>query len=188
MDVNYTEARYVRPPVTYFSEKRKSFQKILGGFATYMKMNTTDFRANIGSVDEISSRLHQRLNYYLFFHGRTLEQSRQAAVKAYWILRYRPLKAVVWDKDYDVNIYFAFFVLFVEAMGQTFKDCPKTIQVVIVDSIRKDYEKDFLRAFSEYDISKEAMMLVSDGCVNKFVLMPAQTRCDLTLSGKKTLS
>ncbi|MDR2547218.1 MAG: hypothetical protein LBC96_06870 [Lachnospiraceae bacterium] len=168
MTNNLTEARCIPPSEEYLNNKRSYFQKILHEFANYVSIDKSRIKVDNKLLDDVIVRLHQRLNYYLFFHGKNLEQSRQAAIYAYWILRYRPLRVLVWDKAYDVNIYFAFYTLFAVALFQTLSSCPKEYQVDIVMNIRKEYESDFLRSFNEYDISKESMMMISDSIKSIF--------------------
>jgi len=158
----FTTARYCAPPPDYLNSERIKFQKVLGYFATYHNVKTTDFRINKIILDEVHIRVHQRLNYYLFFHDKDLAQSRQAGIKAYWILRYRPISSFLWSKVYDVNVYFAFFILFSEVLGECLSTQTKDVKNIVTNSIISKYESIFLRAFSEYDISKEAMMLVTE--------------------------
>jgi hypothetical protein len=52
--------------------------------------------------------------------------------------------------------------MFAQAIGELFADCKKEKQVTVANNILEKYEGDYIRAFSEYDISKEAMMLLSE--------------------------
>jgi len=113
-------------------------------------------------ADQVSERVHQGFCYYLFFHNITLSQARQAALKAYWILRYRPVTALVWEREYNINVYFAYFILFAEAMGEHLVVCPKSIQKTVVNNVLHEYEDTYIRFFSEHSIGKGAMMLISE--------------------------
>ncbi len=103
---------------------------------------------------------------------------RSVAQKAYWILRYRPLRPkspIYWDKPYDVNVYFAFYMLLAATIGECFvarSESVKDQARAVVNDILQDHEDDYSRAFSEYDISKEAMMLITDnlrGMINSAI-------------------
>jgi hypothetical protein len=170
---NFTEARYEQPTPKYLNAERAKFQQTFGLFATHIiKAPVTDFKFDHDLIDDVSMRVHQRLNYYLFFHNIRLAQSRQAGLKAYWILRYRPItpySPTLWNEEYDVNVYFAFFVLFCEAMGECLVKIPSNIRTIIVNNVLIEYQNIFMRAFNEYDISKEAMMLVSESIKSIFV-------------------
>lgn len=167
MNVEFAEESRYNPPSKEFLENgRAKFKSQLGLFCARYNMPTNDFKINIKSVDKLYTRLHQRLSYYLFFHGKDLAQSRQAGIIAYWILRYRPLLLIAqssWSKSYDINVYLAFFILFSEVLGEHLAGQPKDVQRAVVNNIIASYESEFIRAFSEYDISKEAMMLLSEG-------------------------
>jgi hypothetical protein len=165
MGYTFTDARCDLTPIGFLEAGRETFRGALKLFVSCYRCAVGDFRINRESVDGVSNRIYQRLNYYLFFHNKQLSQSRQAGLKAYWILRYRPLTLIssgVWKKRYDVNAYFAFFIILCEVLGECVGDLPKSSRRVIVNSILKDYENTFIRSFSEYDISKESMMLMAD--------------------------
>jgi len=165
MGYPFTIARCEPTPNAFLEAGRKGFRKILGLFVGFHKVTVTDFRIDHTILDRISNRIYQRLNYYLFFHDKQLLQSHQAGLKAYWILRYRPLTIIStssWKKVYDANAYFAFFVILCGILGEYLGDCKRDIQRLAVNKILVDYENTFIRSFSEYDISKEAMMLVAD--------------------------
>jgi hypothetical protein len=169
MGYTFTNARCDLTPIDFLDAGRETFRKVLGLFVSCYGCSVGDFRINRNSVDGVSNRIYQRLNYYLFFHDKQLSQSRQAGLKAYWILRYRPLTLIstgAWKKRYDVNAYFAFFTILCEVLGECAGDIPKSSRRVIVNSILKGYENTFIRSFSEYDISKESMMLMADSIKN----------------------
>jgi len=159
-------ARYAPPSFEYLKSRRSRVSEMIGSFATFMKMNKTDFRIDPQLLDDVNMRVHQRLEYYLFFHGTHLEQSRQAASFAYWILRYRPLAALVWGEEYDVNAYFAYYVLFTESLVKFLGEHPKKVQHAVINGILSEYKDNFIRGLSEYNISKGAMMLISDSIKN----------------------
>ena len=159
---------YIDPTREYLNKERNDFKKFIGPFADYSKVPASDFMLDESLVDDINTRVHQRQNYYNFFHEAQLEQTRKTAIKAYWILKYRPIKAIRWNGEYDVNVHFAFFILFVESMGKFFPGQPKKIQNIVANDILNDYRDNFLRAFSEYDISKESMMLIADSLKSIF--------------------
>jgi len=159
---------YIKPSREYLAKERKDFQQFLGKFATYSKIPATDFNVDDNLLDDVNMRVHQRVNYYLYFHGTQLEQTRKAAIKAYWILKYRPIKALRWSGAYDVNVHLAFFVLFAESLGRLLPNQPAKIQNMVVNNILNEYGDSFLRAFNEYDISKEAMMLIADSLKSIF--------------------
>jgi hypothetical protein len=134
MEHTFTEARCEPTPIAFLNNGMEAFKKTLGFFAGHYNIAVNNFRTSQECVNRISCRIYQRLNYYLFFHNRQLAQSRQAGLKAYWILRYRPLRLVtpeIWQKSYEINTYFAFFIILCEVIGE----CLKGYQNDVVRSI-----------------------------------------------------
>lgn len=169
MNYAFTDARCEPTPITYLNEKREAFKTVLEHLIVLIEITSQDFRIDRNKLKKISDRLYQRLNYYLFFHGKHLAQSRQAGITAYWILRYCPLTLITltaWKRKYDINAYFAFFYILYVILGELIAKQPRGVQRAVVKKVLTDYENVFMRAFSEYDISKEAMMLVTDNIKN----------------------
>jgi len=166
MAYNFTTARCGSTPNDFLDAGREAFKKTVNLFVKYYyKTAYNDFKIEYSAVDRISNRIYQRLNYYLFFHNRQLSQVRQMGLKAYWVLRYRPLRlvsSIYWKKKYNINIYLAFFVILADVIGECLSGCNKDTQRLIVSKLLEDYENTFIRPLSEYDISKEAMMLMAD--------------------------
>jgi hypothetical protein len=161
----FTDAECPHPPRDYLNKEREKFKDILKSILLILKVSGAHIKTDRDLIDEINTRIHQRINYYLFFHVKRLNQSRQIALKAYWILRHRPLRLIskaFWNKDYDINVYFAFYFMFAQAIGELFVNCPKEIQTTVANEILRKHQDDYIRAFSEYDIGKEAMMLISE--------------------------
>jgi hypothetical protein len=162
----YTDERCPHPPPDYYNKEREKFHKILDIFLKWSGVSGAHITVDIDLIDQVSLRVHQRINYYQFFHSRDLHQSRQVAIKSYWILRYRPLRLkskTFWNKIYDINVYFAFFIMVAQALAELVGNCSREIRTTVANNILIKHGSDYLRAFSEYDISKEAMMLISEG-------------------------
>jgi hypothetical protein len=178
MDYHLTTARCESTPIAFLELGRESFKKAINLFVRfYYKTAANDFKIDYDGVDRISTRIHPRLNYYLFFHDKQLSQSRQAGLKAYWVLRYRPIKLIslcYWKKAYDINVYFAFFVILSDIIGECLSDCDIDVQRLVVNKLLEDYENSFIRSLSEYDISKESMILIADN-IKKLCLCEAKS-------------
>jgi len=163
MHDNLTTARYSLPTQDFLKDKRIKIKNTIVSFAKYHDISINEFKTTAESIDKIITRINQRENYYLSFHDAKLAQSRQAAIMAYWILRYRPLRPVIpWNKGYDINVHFAYFILFSETLSELVIDSSKEMRNEIINSVSKEHTEGLLRGLSEYDISKEAMMLISD--------------------------
>ena len=78
---------------------------------------------------------------------------------------------------YDINVYLAVYILFAVNLAVIAKDNPNSnkIQNHVIANILNNYT-DFVRAFSEYDISKEAMMLFSENL--KSIVVYEISKCE----------
>jgi hypothetical protein len=162
----YTNERCPLPPSDYFSKERENFKNILDIFLRWSEVSHIYITVDSDLIDQISLRVFQRINYYQFFHGIDLHQSRQVAFKSYWMLRYRPLRLKsknFWNNIYDINVYFAFFIMVAQALAELVGNCSREIRTTVANNILLKHGSDYIRAFSEYDISKEAMMMISEG-------------------------
>jgi len=132
---------------------------------------------------DLFKRVDQEKDYYKLFHATKLSQLHISALSVYWILRFRVLslsdkaygcrnlscKTIADSKsdedlgyDYDINVYFAYFFLLSEAFKEMLDSQPKDIKLLVMKDIIKKHKKSFLRALNEYNIAKEALILLSE--------------------------
>lgn len=122
-------------------------------------LNLTDISCNFPSLFEIIIRIDKRKDYFDIFHEHTeMNEAKEAALLAYWILKFRPFsKSEKLAKKYDnINEIFAVFILFCAIKEETKRSDGKHF------SMSKEYIRKLSYAFRYWDISKEAMMLVSE--------------------------
>ncbi len=165
MSYTFTTAKCESTPINFLENGRKIIKNALYLLCAHYNITANSFRINYNYVDRVSNRLYQRLNYYLFFHDKQLSQIRQAGLKAYWILRYHPITSVSSSArilKYDINVYLAFFLILCGVLGEHTEKIQSDTQRTVINNILKDYENHYVRSFSEYDISKESMMLIAD--------------------------
>jgi hypothetical protein len=163
MDEKMTTARYEGPTKEYIKQIRKEYDSQLANFATHYEINKNEIKPDKEIIDDVINRVHQRENYYLFFHGKRLTQSRVRAIASYWILKYRPLKSFTWNKDFDINAYFALFCVISQLYSEILGGFHKNVQNTVIRASKNTLEKLYIRPFSEYDISKESLTSISDG-------------------------
>jgi len=135
---DFTKDRCPSPSLNYLNTECAEFDSKLKSFLINMNVTYGQVRTDRDVVNEISLRVHQRINYYLFFHGKMLQQSRQIAIKSYWILRHRPIRLLAsgsWNRDYDINVYFAFYLILTQIIGELFTTCPRNIRVTAANNI-----------------------------------------------------
>ena len=108
---------------------------------------------------EIIRRIDQRADYYLYFHSDSMSQTKEVALLAYWVLKYKPLS--LWDdlqtnslflkKACTVNEYFVVYIIEsylsndLDIAGEEFRFS------------EEEYDK-MVYNFMHRDMSKEAMI------------------------------
>lgn len=156
-----TPHRYEGPTKEYLTRENNKFKDIIRIFEIYYGLEECVVDCKDEIVNEINNRIHQRRNYYWFFWDKDFAQGCRSATCAYWILHYRPLFYPNWHKNFNVNVYFAFFVIFNEAVGEMLEKYNGNIPYDIVMDVLVDNSKLYIRALSEYDISKESLMVIA---------------------------
>jgi hypothetical protein len=116
------------------------------------------------SLSRIVIRVDQRIEYFKIYHSNTnMWELRQAALKAYWVLKYRPFriqKAVLSytreqariNEKVALHILWSAIVALRIAEDSSYK----------VASFSRVYIDRILHAFSEHDICKEEMMMIAE--------------------------
>lgn len=108
------------------------------------------------AIGEIIVRVDKRRDYFLVFHDQTeMNEIKEAALYAYWILKFRPI-SVSNPKYNNINDTFALFMIFSmvkrkrRLVGK--KDFP----------LSKDYVNKLSYAFAYWDLSKEALIVLAE--------------------------
>jgi len=161
-----TSARYKELLPAETKEMRQEFIAEIRRFASSKSIEIGEvFTASLQRIDEINERLDQRLDYYAFYHDRNLRQSAQAAIKAFWTLKYRPLRQIEegsWDGEYDLNVHFAYWIMLSSTVSGVKGEFSKLTHERQKGVLERYHIKAYLRALNEYDISKEALQLLSE--------------------------
>ncbi|MDR2532637.1 MAG: hypothetical protein LBC82_07325 [Oscillospiraceae bacterium] len=153
---------YNPPTKEYIDSQLTKFNEIITYLANRYKIAKNEFMVSKDLLIKISKRLHQREDYYQHFHNKKLAQIRRAGIAAYWILKYSPLRAIHPDKKYDINAYFAYYFMLSAAVSESAAEATVESSKKIKEAITNEFEDNFLRSLSEYDISKEAFMLIAE--------------------------
>ena len=124
-------------------------------------LDTEQLSRNDRTLYTIIERVYKRKYYFLVFQdGCKISEYKEASLLAYWILKLRPLwidpKCEIIDQfeKYDVNEYFALFVLSSVLNTDVFSD-----DAIFKD---KDYIEELLYSMRFRDLTKEAFMLLMD--------------------------
>jgi len=119
-------------------------------------------------IAKIERRVHQRAAYYEYFHGYKINQIKEAALRAYWTVKYKPFSylstTVVEDKSKDFvddNIRIAFWTMIYSLCGYI------ALLNSHLDKFKKlkipcDLLKTALHTLGECDLSKEALIEQSE--------------------------
>jgi hypothetical protein len=141
-------------------------QAMLKHLEMFLKANGYDFDSLDVDVDrELLNRafvrVDKRLDYYRIYHNDTyLNEVREAAVIAYWLIKYRPIRVISSDGTGDgpftrLNENFALFVILSVIEGHREH---LGLPVFSVDKFTIEQLKYGVR---NWDLSKEALMLVA---------------------------
>jgi len=153
------------------------FKPLLDNFREFFYKHTNtkeSIRYSTPLVSDIFKRIHQRSDYYTYFHTKpnggqpmVMAETKHTALMAYWVIKYKPLSLplVFADDLYQtkcctINEYFAAFCIFSLA-----KKYPRVGDVNTYFS--PDNLNGIVYAFMHRDISKEAMILYVESLVDE---------------------
>ena len=111
---------------------------------------------------ELLVRIDKRRDYFIIFHDDTeMNEIKEAALVAYWLLKFKPFsikrdRCDLYTKYGQINEFFAVFVLYSAIKEKANRTCKMKF------SISKEYNKKIMYGFKYWDISKEALMLISE--------------------------
>ena len=152
---------YKKPTKMFIESQLKIFDEVIELLANKYKISKNEFLISKELLIKICTRIHQREDYYQYFHGGTkLAQLRRSGIVAYWILKYFPLRSINPEKKYNINVHFAYYVILSAAVAESGATAKNSSKIQGVFST--EFEDYFLRSLSEYDISKEAFMLIAE--------------------------
>lgn len=139
---------------------------LLDSFGSYVNahndLTLDDIKVDEPMLAELLVRIDKRKDYFIIFHDDTeMNEIKEAALVAYWLLKFKPFsikesRSELHIKYGQINEAFAVFVLY-SAIKEETKRVPK-----MKFSISKEYNKKIMYGFKFWDISKEALMLISE--------------------------
>lgn len=155
--------------ITYLPPEEKVLHQksneLLAQFAKYAKqheLTSSDVCIQQSLIPLIILRVNKREGYFVVFHEQTkINEIKQAALVAYWILKFRPFMIITNDPDRShefrrINEGFAAFYL-LSAMKQYAVD-----QGITVTKLSKRLVDELMYAFTYWDLSKEAGILIAE--------------------------
>lgn len=163
--------------------------KLLSHFAEYAKQHNlalSDVCIQRSLIPLIILRVDQREGYFVVYHKQTrINEIKQAALVAYWILKFRPFMIITDDPDRShefrrINEGFAAFYL-LSAINEYSRRQGKTVMKEHVDQqsdadahLSESLVKELLHAFTYWDLSKEAVILNAETIGEAFFGIEAQ--------------
>ena len=153
---------YKQPDI---SVQKDFFDMIISSVADYADLNDIDqnkIQFNFKLINEIFIRVDKRKDYYIIFHHETyLNEVREAALIAFWILKFKPFSMTSENgNDYNLNINcgFAAYIIFCavsEYANITYNGNKEFF-------VTEEYIEKIMYALKYWDLSKEALMLVAE--------------------------
>lgn len=139
---------------------------LLDSFGSYVEAHDDlmldDIKVDEPMLAELLVRIDKRKDYFVIFHDDTeMNDIKEAALVAYWLLKFKPFsikesRSALHIKYGQINEAFAVFVLY-----SAIKEETKRVSNMKF-SISREYNKKIMYGFKFWDISKEALMLISE--------------------------
>ena len=142
------QAPSIEKKMTYF----KNLVSVFVDFAKTVNLNMEDVDFDFKLINEVNIRVDKRKDYYIIFHDTTLNEVREAALTAFWIIKFKPFLITKHEEDQrelNVNCGFAAYV----------------ILSAVREFICRKYggDKTFeIKDEAYWDLSKESMMMIAE--------------------------
>lgn len=141
------------------------FQDTVDMFERYAKVAGIDVKNiqfDFKLVNEINIRVDKRKDYYLIFHGTVLNEVREAALVAFWILKFKPFlitQPTNEQCELNINCGFAAYVILSAAREYISRKYGDDKCFAIDD---EKYLARFKYSLKYWDLSKEAVMMIAE--------------------------
>ena len=146
---------FVRRICSVLRQMKRYLKVVAPGLEQHMQVD-------ILPLGKAIARVEQRKEYFLIFHKQTkLNEVKEAALLAYWLAKYRPFHLACPDKKqremyHNINETFAVSLLVAAIEGEVYRRCRRHV------SYPEAGWRKITRAFTEWDISKESLILMSE--------------------------
>lgn len=151
-------------------DKKKYFNDLIETFEDYADSINFDVEAveyDFELINEIYIRVDKRKDYYMIFHGTKLNEIREAALTAFWILKFNPFLVVGKERGNDqlnINSGFAAYVILSVAGEYIERKHGSGKSFEIRD---KEFLSRFKYSLKYWDLSKESLMMIAESlCEN----------------------
>lgn len=145
---------------SYFGD----FIEVFKDFAECSGIDSLTIELDFKLINEINIRVDKRKDYYIIYHDETyLSEVREAALTAYWILKFKPFLIKERNDennayDMDINCCFALYII-LSSVGEYVHRASKGKKKFLIS---EQYMERIKYALKYWDLSKESMMLISE--------------------------
>lgn len=169
-----SQITYLPPEEKVLHNKSNELLTQFSKYAEQHDLSPSDVCIQRSLIPLIILRVDKREGYFIVFHEQTrINEIKQAALVAYWILKFRPFMVITNDPERShefrrINEGFAAFYL-LSAMKQYAVN-----QGNNVTELSKRLVDELLYAFTYWDLSKEAAILIAETIGEAFFGINAQ--------------
>ena len=146
------------------ADKEKNFNqlvKLFYKFAEAENIEQSKVEFDFKLINEINIRVDKRKDYYIIFHKETyLSEVRESALLAFWILKFKPFLIKSEDgsdNSLNINCGFAEYIILSAVSEYIHRESNGTK----IFKVGNEYLDKLGYALKYWDLSKEAMMLIS---------------------------
>lgn len=146
-------------------QKLLYFQNLVSVFEEYAEaagidMETVEFDFKL--MNEVNIRVDKRKDYYIIFHETNLNEVREAALTAFWILKFKPFliaNPIENQCELNINCGFAAYVILSAAREYISIKYGGDKTFAIYD---EEYLQRFRYSLKYWDLSKESLMMIAE--------------------------
>lgn len=147
------------------NDKMLYFKNLVSVFEQYAQtanidMETIDFDFKL--MNEVNIRVDKRKDYYIIFHDTYLNEVREAALTAFWILKFKPFlitKHAEEQRELNINCGFAAYLILSAVREYIYRKYGGDKTFRIDD---EEYLQRFRYSLKYWDLSKESMMMIAE--------------------------
>ena len=144
--------------LTYFRNLVSVFEQ----FAETINLNIEDVDFDFKLMNEVNIRVDKRKDYYIIFHDTKLNEVREAALTAFWILKFKPFLVTKHEEDQkELNINCGFAAYLILSAVREFI-CRKYGGDKTFSINDEEYLQRFRYSLKYWDLSKESMMMIAE--------------------------
>lgn len=146
-------------------DKLLYFQNIVKVFEQYAeaaKIDTETIQFDFKLINEVNIRVDKRKDYYIIFHETVLNEVREAALTAFWILKFKPFLVINPKGDQcelNINCGFAAYLI-LSAVREYISRKYGGDKTFKIDD--EEYLQRFRYSLKYWDLSKESMMMIAE--------------------------